>query len=381
MADTAAPLEVVGAGPAGLAAALTIRRAGVPVIVHERNAEVGSRFHGDFQGLENWTTEVDVLEELARLGIDTPFPAVPFREVVCFGPDGREHLFHSHRPLFYLVRRGGAEDTLDQALKRQALTAGVEIRLGSGLEQLPGGGIVTGGPHRGDVIASGYLFVTDLADGAYAAVSERLAPGGYAYCLVQGGRATLATCMFSDFHNERDYLARTLEFFQDRLGVAPRDPHRFGGIGNAWVPRTARRGGLLYAGEAAGFQDALFGFGIRYALISGVLAGRALLTGGADYDRLWRRRLRGLMQVGLVNRSLYARLGDRGYATVLARYPARTELCSWMRRAYAPVLWKWLLYPLTSLHRHAPAQLQEGCDCTWCRCVRDGCVCAGDGAA
>jgi flavin-dependent dehydrogenase len=41
------------AGPAGLAAALTLARAGVLTVVHEIRHDVGARFHGDFQGIEN----------------------------------------------------------------------------------------------------------------------------------------------------------------------------------------------------------------------------------------------------------------------------------------------------------------------------------------
>ncbi len=63
-------IEISGAGPAGLAAALTVTAAGQRARVYERRSDVGGRFHGDFQGLENWTTDIDVLEELASLGID-----------------------------------------------------------------------------------------------------------------------------------------------------------------------------------------------------------------------------------------------------------------------------------------------------------------------
>lgn len=366
------PLAVVGAGPAGLAAALAIRRAGRSVVVHERNRDVGTRFHGDFQGLENWTTEGDVLDELSALGIEPDFPATPFREVVCFGPDGRAYQFRARRPLFYLVRRGVAEDTLDQALKRQAQARGVEIRFGSSVDQLPEGGVVTGGPRRGDVIASGYLFDTELPNGAYAVVSEQLAPGGYAYLLVSGGRATLATCLFADFHREREYLGRTVAFFRQKTGVRVRDAVRFGGVGNVWLARSARRGGLLYAGEMAGFQDALFGFGMRCALISGAIAGGSLLSDLNQYDRLWQRRLRGFMQAGAVNRAIYRRLGDRGYSFVLNRYPVDLDVRGWMRRAYAPVWWKRLLYPLTRVRRPLQAEPHAACDCTWCRCSRHG---------
>lgn len=64
---------IVGAGPAGLACAIGLARAGYPVIVHEQHNAVGARFHGDFQGLENWSSDEDVLEEIARRGIGCDF--------------------------------------------------------------------------------------------------------------------------------------------------------------------------------------------------------------------------------------------------------------------------------------------------------------------
>ena len=59
-----------------------------------------------------------------------------------------------------------------------------------------------------------------------------------------------------------------------------RNPRPFGGYGNVRLPRTAMQGGHPVIGEHAGFQDALAGFGIRYAIRSGVLAARSILAGG-----------------------------------------------------------------------------------------------------
>lgn len=73
--------------------------------------------------------------------------------------------------------------------------------------------------HRADAIAAGYLFDTDMADGIYAVVSDDLAPKGYAYLLMNRGRGTLATCLFEDFHKEREYLERCVAFFDDKIGV------------------------------------------------------------------------------------------------------------------------------------------------------------------
>src|SRR5438445_3493420 len=62
------PIHALGAGASGLAAALTANRAGRRAIVHERSLGEGHRFHDDFQGLANWTTDGDVNDGLAALG-------------------------------------------------------------------------------------------------------------------------------------------------------------------------------------------------------------------------------------------------------------------------------------------------------------------------
>ncbi len=54
--------HIIGAGPAGLCAAIAIATAGREVVVHDRRPDVGRRFHGDFEGLENWTAREVVIE-------------------------------------------------------------------------------------------------------------------------------------------------------------------------------------------------------------------------------------------------------------------------------------------------------------------------------
>jgi flavin-dependent dehydrogenase len=365
-------IEIAGAGPSGLAAALTIAQRGGDAIVYERHADVGQRFHGDFQGLENWTTEGDVLEEMASNGIEPTFEHTPFREMVLFDPTGREHVFRSERPIWYLIRRGSEPGTLDQALKAQTLDAGVEIRFKTLKEHMPHGGIVAHGPHKVDAIAVGYIFESPLADGAFAAVSEELAPKGYSYLLICGGRATIASCMFADFHNEKEYLQRTVDFFREKVGIDLVNARRFGGFGNLRPLGRARKGKMLYVGEGAGFQDALFGFGLRYAMLSGHLAARALLDGRpADYDGLLSDRLGGLMKASVVNRYLYDKLGNRGYVRLASKIDRKADVRDWLRRYYGPGWVRSLLYPLARrrvAHDSLVGGCDESCDCTWCRC-------------
>jgi flavin-dependent dehydrogenase len=229
-----------------------------------------------------------------------------------------------------------------------------------------------------DAIAVGYVFPTDRRDGAFGAVSDELAPAGYAYLLICRGRATLATCMFGDFHNDKEYLARCVDFFQRKVGVTLSDGKPFGGFGHMAADPTVRRGRLLLAGEAAGLQDALFGFGMRYALTSGCLAGQAWVEHDLEgYETAYRRRIRPGIQAAAVNRYVYQRAGAWGYRMLVERVCGARDPRAWLRRYYAHRWWTPLLYPLARAQAarlqsgQAAHECREGCDCTYCRCVRE----------
>jgi flavin-dependent dehydrogenase len=272
--DQRVHLQIVGAGPAGLSAALAARALGAEVVVYEKRHDVGARFHGDFQGLENWSQGRDVLAELEQHGIGADFVHTPVYE---------------------------------------------------------------------------------------------------SYLLVNDGCGTVATCLFRDFHRERHYLERTVEFFREHAGLRWRTARRFGGSGNYGRVQGAAIGARLYAGEAAGFQDALFGFGLRYALISGHLAGRAHARGRpSDFGQAWRARLASFNAAGVANRWLYARLGDTGRRMILVRGVAGRDPRRVLNRLYRPARWKSAfarLIPSASLVEHE--RVSAECDCTWCRCQRE----------
>src|SRR5581483_11240177 len=263
------PLRIVGAGPAGLACAIVLARAGYAVVVHEQRDRVGGRFHGDFQGLENWSCEQDVLKELGSSGIDASFEVHAVSRGVAFDAWGGRHPIESAEPLYYLVRRGWQSGTLDQSLLAQAQALGVEVRFRDRVNRVDGLCVLAGGPRVADAIAVGYVFDTDMGEGDWIWFDNELAPLGYAYLLVHGGRGTVASCMFTDFKSEAKYVARTVAAFKERVGLTMRNERRFGGYGNFRVPRTGVQGGHLVVGEQAGFQDALARFGMRYALRSG----------------------------------------------------------------------------------------------------------------
>jgi len=364
-------MQIVGAGPAGLAAAITLARAGQRVVVHEAAQEVGHRFGADLQGLENWSTQPDVLDELRAVGLTTAFDKVPCARGLAFDAWGSQHEIRSARPLFYLVERGPGPGTLDSALLRQALALGADVRFGSRKTSLEGPGVLATGPKAADAIAVGHHFETDRPDGFWLILDDDVAPKGYAYLLVMRGRGTVKSCMFTGFKQERLYVERTVERFGSLVGLEMRNPRPHGGVGNFRVPATAVSGGHPIAGELAGFQDAFAGFGMRFALHSGVIAARALL-GETPYDVSWRRTLAPAIESSLVNRAVYSALGNRGYRWLLRSQAWGGDARGFLRLLYGPGRLRRVLLPWAR-RQYRSRRADTSCDhvdctCVWCRC-------------
>ena len=365
---TKTDITIVGAGPSGLVCATVLARAGRKVIVREWHRDVGHRFHGDFQGLENWTDPQDVLKELVSAGINISFDHRGVKTGIVFDSQAKPHRVYGARPLFYLLRRGRADGSLDRGLLEQARAAGVEVRFNDRVAQTSGEMVLAGGPRRADIIAVGKIFDTDMADGAWLALDPALAPKGYAYLLVHQGRGTVASCMFTGFRDQALHLSEAVAFFERHAGLRMQTPQPFGGFGNTRLPRTALQGGYPVIGEHAGFQDALAGFGLRYAMRSGRLAAESIIE-EASYRQAWRKTLQPTLRTGVVNRFLFNMAGRRGIDFMVGHL-ARTDTGEALRRAYRPSVLKRLLFPLARRRFRAPLTdpscTHEDCNCIWC---------------
>jgi flavin-dependent dehydrogenase len=299
---------IAGAGPSGLVAAILLARAGHRVTIFEQRAIVGARFNDDYQGLENWTTAFDALAELRDLGVTPTWWHRAFSEGIIIGPTSKPRMSRAERPLFYMVRRGPREGSLDRALLEQAEAAGVEVHFSTRAPVSVD--ISAAGPHgRAFAVAAGITYPTSQAPMACVILNEQLAPGGYVYYLASDGQATLATVLFHDFQRARACLRDAMTMIDGVLHVGPFDNARFWGGYGAHAPLITTGSGALRVGEGAGFQDFLFGFGIRSALLSGAFAAQHFL-GGADYRKLCGARLTQFVSASLVNRVVYEAGGD-----------------------------------------------------------------------
>lgn len=299
-------IRILGAGPAGLAAAIHLSRNGVPVTVYEKHGTVGSRFSGDLQGLENFSSGDDIVDRLRAYSIDIGPVCTAVRAGMVVGPAAHA-VIGSNQPFFYLLERGDFAGSLDVALKEQAVRQGVTIVFNANADPADCD-ILASGPVRPRIFGYGQIFRTSCADTAISILDNAVVPGGYAYLLASRGHATLAVIRFGAPRDMRSCLARAVDRFRNLLDFTMEEPKAFAGSGSFCPQYSAVREGKLLVGEAAGFQDYLFGFGMRYALLSGVLAAKSIID-GSDYDRLWRKEFGGQLQVSRINRMFYALFG------------------------------------------------------------------------
>ena len=329
-ANDSVDLVVIGAGPAGTAAAITARRAGLSVIVVDK-----ARFPRDKCCGDGLTTLA--LRQLEALGFD---PArVPswqdVSEAWLRSPSGRE----VRLPLPPSGRFAAVtpRQELDQALVDLARASGAEVREGhtfAGLTVLDHGLIVDttseDGTSRIDtpwlIAADGmwspvrrslgltppdYLgewhafrqYASNVTGAAAARLivwfDEDLLPG-YAWSFpLPGGRANFGFGVLRD--GERK--GRDMKQLWSDLLARPHIREALGpdvvmeGRPTAW-PIPARidtavtgSGRVLFVGDAAMATDTLTGEGIGQALLTGVEAARAVITGGdpVDVRRHYRR--------------------------------------------------------------------------------------------
>lgn len=310
----------MGAGLSGLAAAIVLAKAGREVHVHDIREDSGARFDGDFQGLENWTRKTDFFDELRAWGLDPDeFKSTGFNEVDLAHPDDVITRPWSPRFAFRVVERGTDAHTIDQGFKRQALAAGAQIHYGSRVRP-EDCTIIAAGPKDTSAVAYGEVFETSFPNHVTIQLNDRLAPGAYSYLIVIDGIGLICTCLWRKQRNSERFLNETIHWYEQKYPELDRRPiKRVGGKGDFAIHRKYRHEGRYYVGEAGGLQDFMWGFGMRYAITSGVLAAKDIL-GEADYEAEVNQRFLPQLKTSVVNRWLMNRIGDRGFKRVATHW-------------------------------------------------------------
>ncbi len=337
-------IKILGGGISGLTAAINLSKAGYKVEVFEKNPDCGMRFHGDMQGLENWSEAEDVLDALSRMHIETNFDATPFRKVTFSNCEITEE-FSFDQPLFYLVKRGKVKNSLDQGLKQQALKAGSKIYFNQTIEEKDADIVATGPRFNHISVADkGITFKTDLPNMAIGIVNDQAAFKGYSYLLIADGYACLCSCVFDDLKKLNDCFEFTKKYFVKKYKLDIKNPQTVGGVGYFSINNIYKENKTLFVGEAAGLQDFLAGFGMRTAITSGYLAAKSIIE-KLDYSKLINDKYENYLKAGIVNRFAWEHTGVNNYLAALERLNKMNHSTDSLRSNYNFNLVEHLEYP------------------------------------
>jgi len=346
-----ADVIVAGAGPAGAVAARTLASAGLDTLLVDRavfprnkacGGGISTRALLRFPWLANAMSSIDV-HRVARLHLE--------------GPDGAVLDVETREPPVLLIRRLEFDDALVQA----ALRAGARLRAPfevTQVDELDSG--VTLQSRDGQRLSAPLLVA---ADGVHSVIGKRLGVNskwprnslaidmmeetpeeilraerpdvlwvayahdgldGYAYVFPKTHHVNVGIgCLLSHFDEAVDarpyeLQAAFVKSLVDQQVLRGRSDRRsftpflipVGGP----LPKTAR-GRVLFAGDAGGFVNAITAEGIYYAMVSGELAGRAIVAtpgpadadaAGRTYEQTWRAEIgRELADAVTVQRYLF----------------------------------------------------------------------------
>jgi flavin-dependent dehydrogenase len=343
-----------------------LARAGRAVEVHEAKRDVGTRFIGDLQIIEGASESEPVPDFLDRLGIERNFYFRAANWATFYDHRNRGRVIRSDKPYGWFIHRGAEEGTLDRGLLAQAQQAGTKVIFNSRLAA-DQADIVATGPASPDGLAKEMTWRSTDSERVDVYFNHKLAPGGYSYLFILDGVATFGCAIVADFKQIDSYFDHSLAAAQ-RLHHfdVPADARTGYSYMNFHLKHAATSNGARFVGEAAGFQDYLFGLGIRYALTSGSLAARSILE-GRDYDELWKSELAAKQQTSLVNRFLYETGGNFGLS-MFVRQAARAKdfhhyLSGWHRTTW----WKSLLSPVVRRVWKHEGRCQHKPGPHWCR--------------
>jgi flavin-dependent dehydrogenase len=304
-------INILGAGISGLACGIILRRNGYAVNIYEKKSNVGMRFHNDWQAIENWSDDIDVLKQIESYGIEISFEYEPINSL--YFHYGKKNKLLDVKNAAYLVCRGKEKGCLDTNLLKQARNLGVNIYFNS--KMVDDIRINATGPKKVSCLAKGIIFSTKSTDSYHMALGEKIAKGYYSYLLIRNGHGTIATVFGPKYSKKaNEFLENTINQFSDYIDLKELlDGNKFGGYGCFEIKENLRdKNGALLIGEAGGFQDYFWGFGMRYAIRTAYLAARSIMN-NESYEELIKANITAEMKHSLRNRVIFESLSKLSY--------------------------------------------------------------------
>lgn len=358
-------IKIAGAGPSGLSCAITLAHAGKKVEIWDIGPTAGNRFNNGFQILENYQSPLDVLQWLGNNGFSLDFSCYPQKSISVYDHHLNKINCFSKANYGYFIKRGPGIDTLDSSLVKQAESLGVIFHWNTRLDPLQADVIGTGSRIPSG-ISREMVFETDIPDTFWVLRDNTITPLGYAYLFVINRIGTIGTAILKNFSYIGNYFEEVVERFQGIHNFPINQPLvRTSHVG-FFLPTSARRGHQLLIGEAAGFQDFLFGLAIRRSMLSGYLAAKSIIE-NSDYDALWKKEFETQLKAGIVNRFLYEIGGNVGFRLFLRAAHKRDFRSFGLNLNRYTFLRKIAFRIITGFLWKKPTPCSHGTECSWCK--------------
>jgi flavin-dependent dehydrogenase len=291
-------IHIVGAGPAGLSAAINLRREGYNVIVHETEKEIG--------GPPSWHPSIhctpidfDVFEKYTGLDVR---PA--FKDCTNYLKyyDGEEEKpfsdFIGTIPNMYCVIRGPHEASLDNYLYQMALKEGVEVKFndkwtGPDFKSAPEKTIIATGFGQSAYEDLGMKFTPFYGywtrtecppDEVHISIYEGDFTNEYGYSGSKDG--IWYSLIFAKGDIDQAGLDKFSAILKEKTGVEVKKWGRFTGTTTRYAKLF--NGNFIFAGTASGLIEPAQGYGIVAAMLGGKIAATAVTNpevAQAEYNK------------------------------------------------------------------------------------------------
>ncbi len=345
-------IKIAGAGISGLTAAINLARNGYDVIVYEKDKSFS---RDNICAVRNYDLSMDAIKEFEKCGVNVK-PHSETKRVIKFSPN---HSIEEEgeKTIFYIFERGPGENSMENQLLKEAKDLGVRVVMGRPVDEENVDIVATGG-RRMDIFAYGHIYsgLNVPKNTAYIIYDDLYAPKGYIYILTANGKTVIVSVSFEK--KKFRYLPanfsiflRKNEFVRKMVGKKE-TVSKISGFGNYDIVNTAKEDGRYYVGERGFFMDASKGFGIRYAIMTGHLAAKAI-TDGLDYNRLWKKVLKEELERNLKRRILLNKFTNKDYDLMLKKIGSKVDIEGYIRETrklkkhidlFFPLyMWKWKL--------------------------------------
>ena len=330
-------ITIAGSGISGLVAALILKKNGYNPILYEKASRCGFNRHSDFEGLETWNLYSNPIEELKKIGIKITFNYKVFHSFNVNMVDKKSILIKSPNPFFYILSRGDQPGDLDYELQSQVEKEDIKINFNQKIRKNQAHIIATGSK-KANAFIRGITFDTDLEDQVQLILGNEIAPKGYGYLIVINGKATLAVA-YKKVKKRTDGILKVLiDYSKKTFNMKIKNYKVFSSFGSFNFKQTkVDESGRIYIGEAGGFQDYLFGFGIQYAVASASLATESIFK-DKSFGSIYRDRIKAHMSVSSRNRKFYERLNDNQLYLITKILSKSSDPISLLRKRTQPSL-------------------------------------------